>query len=73
MKSRPGQVLGNAAVFSFTVEVMIRGYHIYQSTWDAAIDGENLECFREVSNICDSLVVAIRKSCSVIGHVPRAV
>jgi len=30
---------------------MVRGYHVYQSIWDAAIDGENLECFREVGNI----------------------
>jgi len=25
---------------------MVRGYHVYQSIWNAAIDGKNLECFR---------------------------
>ena len=51
---------------------MVRGYHVYQSIWDAAIDGENLECFREVGNIHDPSAVAIRKDGSVVGHVPRA-
>ena len=51
---------------------MVRGYHVYQSIWDAAIDGENLECFREVGNIHDPLAVGIRKDGSVVGHVPRA-
>ena len=60
------------AVYSFAIEAMVRGYHVYQSIWDAAIDGENLECFREVGNIHDPSAVAIRKDGSVVGHVPRA-
>jgi len=52
---------------------MIREYYVYQSIWDAAIDGKNLECFREVGNIHDPLAVAIRKDDSVVGHVPRAI
>ena len=45
---------------------------IYQSIWDAAIDGENLECFREVGNIHDPAPVASREDGSVVGHLPRA-
>ena len=60
------------AVYSFAIEAMVRRYHVYQSIWDAAIDGENIECFREVGNIHDPSAVAIRKDVSVVGHVPRA-
>ena len=60
------------AVYSFAIEAMVRGYHVYQSIWDAAIDGKNLECFREVGTIHDPSAVAIRKDGSVVGHVPRA-
>ena len=48
---------------------MVRGYRVYQSIWDSAIDGENLECFREVGNIHDPSAVAIRKDGSVVGHI----
>jgi len=44
-------MLRRMAVYSFAIEVMVRGYHVYQSIWDAAIDGKYLECFREVGNI----------------------
>ena len=60
------------AVYSFAIEAMVRGYHVYQSIWDAAIDGENLECFREVGNIHDPSAVAIRKDGSIVGHIRRA-
>ena len=66
------QVLRSMAVHSTAIEAMVRGYHVYQSIWDAAIDGENLECFREVGNIHDPSAVAIRKDASIVGHVPRA-
>ena len=50
------------AVCLFAIEAMVTGYHVYQSIWDAAIDGENLECFREVSNIHDPSAVALKKT-----------
>jgi len=61
------------AVYLLAIETMVRGYHVYQSIWDADIDGENLECFRELGNIHDSPAVAIRKDDSVVGRVPRAI
>jgi len=61
------------AVYLFAIEAMVRGYHVYQSIWDVAFDGKNLECFREFGNIHDPSAVAIRKDNSVVGHVPRAI
>ena len=52
---------------------MVRGYHVYQSIWDAANDGEELKCCREVGNIHDPSAVAIRKDSVIVGHVPRAI
>ena len=66
------QVLRSVVVHSIAIEAMVRGYHVYQLIWDAAIDGKNLECFREVGNIHDPSAVAIRKDASIVGHVPRA-
>ena len=43
----------------FSVEVMVRGYQ-YQNVWAAPI-GEMLICEREVGNIHDTFVVAIKK------------
>ena len=57
-------------MYSFAVEAMARGYHIYHLIWDAAIDDEDLECVREVGNIHDLSVVAIMKDSVIVGHVP---
>lgn len=60
--------------YSFTVNSMIRGYHIYQEIWEP-INGEELGCEREVSNPKDPLAVAVIKPIAgentIIGHVPR--
>ena len=37
----------------------VRGYHIYQDVWDAAI-GEILTCEREPSNSQDRYAIAVR-------------
>ena len=42
---------------SCVVEAMIRGYHEYQSIWEAEV-GENLTCVREPSNVRDPYAVA---------------
>ena len=63
-------LLRGMAVYSFAIEAMVRGYHVYQSIWDAANDGEDLECCREVGNIHDPSAVAIRKDSVIVGHVP---
>ena len=47
---------------SCVVEAMIRGYHEYQSIWEAEV-GENLTCIREPGNVRDPY---IRCSCHKI-------
>ena len=53
----------------FSVEVMVHGYHKYQSVWDAPIS-EMLLCEREVGNVHDTSAVAIKKDSEVVGHFP---
>ena len=40
---------------SFSIEAMVRGYHVYNSIWTAAI-GEEFPCKREVTNMFDSII-----------------
>ena len=40
---------------------MVRGYHVYQDLWDAAVR-KQLPCERELSNYHDPFAVAIVKS-----------
>ena len=57
----------------FSVQAMVRGYHIYQSIWDAACDGELLNCERQLGNPHDISAVAVKKGSIVVGHVPRVI
>ena len=59
-------------VTSFTREATVRGYHIYNSIWEAYI-GEELSCQREEDNAHDPYAVAVLKSATVVGHLPRKV
>ena len=60
------------AVRSFTREAMVRGYHIYNSIWEAYI-GEELSCQRDEDNEHDPYAVAVLKSATIVGHLPRKV
>ena len=62
-------------VHTFSVQSMVRGYHVYQPVWDGTCDGEILPCKREVVNIHDPSSVAITKGTTgiVVGHVPRII
>ena len=53
-------------------ESCIRGYHVYQSSWEATI-GETLGCRREPTNEIDRYSVAVIKSGAVVGHLPRKI
>ena len=57
---------------TFEKDCCVRGYHVYQRVWDAAI-GENLICRREPINESDGYAVAVTKDGTVIGHLPRKV
>ena len=58
--------------FEFSVEAMVRGYHVYQDEWDAVI-GEVLQCQRETGNRHDPYAVATLSAGRVVGHVPRKI
>ena len=64
--------------FTFSIEAMVRGYHVYQSVLEA-VNGEVLECSREIGNCSDSYAVAVTKSSGetegtvTVGHVPRKI
>ena len=51
------------------IECCVRGYHVYQEVWEAAID-EELICRPERSNAHDRYAVAVMKTDVVVGHLP---
>ena len=57
---------------TFGKESCVRGYHIYQEQWEAAI-GEELECQRERGNAADAYAVSVIKEGVIIGHLPRRI
>ena len=59
--------------YEFSVQAMVRGYHIYQNIWDAACDGELLNCERYIGNPHDPSAVAVKKGTTVVGHVLRII
>ena len=57
---------------SFTVEAMIRGYHVYRYICSSVLDIE-LPCQRETGNISDPFAVSMLKDGVIVGHVPRKI
>ena len=49
----------------FSVQAMVRGYHIYQKIWDAAFDGELLHCKRQPGNPHDPSAIAVMKGSTI--------
>ena len=39
--------------FTFSIETMVRGYHIYKEIWNAVMDGTELLCERESGHAHD--------------------
>ena len=66
-----------ALYYSFTVNFMIRGYHICKDIWESPTIGEELFCEREIGNPKDPLAVAVMKLIggenTIIGHIPRII
>ena len=52
-------------VSEFSIEAMVREYHIYEDIWDATV-GEELLCQREPDNHQDLFAVAVVSS----GYLP---
>ena len=57
---------------SLQKESCIRGYHIYQQLWTAAV-GEDLTCQRERGNTADAYAVSVIKDGTIVGHLPRRI
>ena len=56
----------------FTVEGMIRGYHVYKDVWNSNI-GEMLPCTIEISNKYDPNAIAVMKGGTVVDHLARKI
>ena len=63
--------------FTFSIETVVRGYHVYKEIWNAAVDGTELPCEREIGNARDPFTVAIKKAIPTgnvtVGHTPRVI
>ena len=53
----------------FSIESMIRGYHVYQDVWQAVLD-EELTCRREPFNPNDPFAVSVLRDNHTVGHLP---
>ena len=62
---------------SFVVQSIICGYHEYKSIWDNPVNGEELNCVREIGNSHDQTAVAVMKEIDsetkTVGHIPRII
>ena len=69
MKEVPEAIMVKSA---FSVEAMVRGYHVYRAVWTPAVD-EELRCRREPFNAADPFAVAVVKEDTTVGYVPRKI
>ena len=54
---------------SFSVDSVIRGHHVYKSTWTPTV-GQVLDVNAEPNNVHDSHAVATFQGGVVVGHLP---
>ena len=70
-------VRGRPIAFMFSIETVVRGYHIFKEIQNAAIDGTELPCGREIVNAHDPFAIAIKEATPTgnvnIGHTPRVI
>ena len=65
--------------FTYSIESVVRGYHIYKEILNAAMDGTELPCEREIGNAHDPFAIAIKKVkptgnvTVAIGYTPRVI
>ena len=64
-----GTYIDRRKMESYSIDSVIRGYHIYKDIWPAPI-GEILSCERESFNPSDPYAVATLHGGVVVGHVP---
>ena len=65
------------STYSFSIESMIQGYHVYKDIWNDPDCDEVLECNCEPGNSSDPYAMAVLKEITgadtVVGHVPRSI
>lgn len=57
---------------NYEAEYCIRGYHVYKEIWEAPV-GQVLECAREPLNPKDRYAVAVKRTGTIVGHLPRSI
>ena len=66
-----------AFMLSIETVCVVRGYDIYKEIWNAAMDGTELPCEREIGNTHDPFAIAIKKVTPTgnmtMGHTPRVI
>ena len=71
--ARVRKIVGMASS-RFTVESVIRGYHVFKSIWLNPVMEEELSCEREIGNTQDTHAVAMRKTIDgevkTVIHIP---
>ena len=55
--------------FTFSIETVVQGYHIYKEIWNAVMDGTELPYEREICNANNSFAIAIKKVTPTAGNV----
>ena len=58
--------------YMYTVETVVRGYHMYKKVWDATI-GQVLPCQKEHGKVHDPYAITVLKRGVIVGHVPQAI
>ena len=58
--------------YEFERESVVRGHHIYKDVWTPQLN-EELQLQREPGNEHDRHAVAVVKSSTMVGHVPRTI
>ena len=64
--------MASISVIAFSIDDVVRGYHIYKDIWSADIGSELPYCL-ESSNHEDRYAVAVMDDTHMVGHVPRKI
>ena len=67
------------AIFTFSVEAMIRGYNEYMHIWESPSSTDHLLCQREIGNPHNTHAVAVKGNIvglddtTTVGHIPNKI
>ena len=58
--------------FQVSLRGVVRGFHVYREIWSPVL-GEELSTQQEPGNPEDRYAVAVMRSGSIVGHIPREI